>query len=91
MRLKDKIAIITGAGRGIGRDIALAYAQEGAHVVIAEVDPATAKATADEISKSGPKSHCGHHRRVEAGRHRQRWSPRRSRNSAASTSWSTTP
>ena len=56
MRLKDKIAIITGAGRGIGRDIALAYAKEGAHVVIAEVDPATAKATADEISASGPKA-----------------------------------
>ncbi|MGE4165733.1 MAG: SDR family NAD(P)-dependent oxidoreductase, partial [Xanthobacteraceae bacterium] len=56
MRLKDKIAIITGGGRGIGRDIALAYAKEGAHVVIAEVDPATAAATANEISKSGPKA-----------------------------------
>jgi len=56
VRLKDRIAIITGAGRGIGRDIALAYAKEGAHVAIAEVDPATAKATADEISSSGPKA-----------------------------------
>jgi NAD(P)-dependent dehydrogenase (short-subunit alcohol dehydrogenase family) len=56
VRLKDRIAIITGGGRGIGRDIALAYAKEGAHLVIAEVDPATAKATADEISKSGPKA-----------------------------------
>jgi len=56
VRLKDRIALITGAGRGIGRDIALAYAKEGAHVVVAEVDPATAQSTADEISKAGPKA-----------------------------------
>lgn len=48
MRLKDKVAVITGGGRGIGRDIALAYAREGAHVVVAEIDPATAAATAKE-------------------------------------------
>jgi NAD(P)-dependent dehydrogenase (short-subunit alcohol dehydrogenase family) len=56
VRLKDKIAIVTGSGRGIGRDIALAYAREGAHLVIAEVDPATAQATADEINTWGPKA-----------------------------------
>ena len=56
MRLNDKVAIITGAGRGIGRDIALAYAREGARVVIAEIDPATAAATAQDVSKAGPKS-----------------------------------
>ncbi len=50
MRLKDKVALITGAGRGIGRDIALAYAREGAHVVINDVDPATAEATAKDVS-----------------------------------------
>ena len=56
MRLKDKVAIVTGAGRGIGRDIALAYAKEGAKLVIAEIDPASAKAVADEISNSGAKA-----------------------------------
>ena len=48
MRLKDRVAIITGGGRGIGRDIALAYAKEGAKVVIAEIDEKTAAATAKE-------------------------------------------
>src|ERR1041385_5736629 len=55
MRLKDKVALITGAGRGIGRDIALAYAKEGAHVVINDVDPATAEATAKDAGKHGGK------------------------------------
>jgi NAD(P)-dependent dehydrogenase (short-subunit alcohol dehydrogenase family) len=56
VRLKDKVALITGAGRGIGRDIALAYAREGAHVVVAEIDPATAKATAQDVAKAGVRS-----------------------------------
>ena len=56
MRLKDKIAIITGAGRGIGRDIALGYASEGAHVIINDVDPDTAAATAQDAAKLGSKS-----------------------------------
>jgi NAD(P)-dependent dehydrogenase (short-subunit alcohol dehydrogenase family) len=56
VRLKDKVAIITGAGRGIGRDIALAYAKEGAHIVVAEIDPQTAEATAADIRKAGVRS-----------------------------------
>jgi 3-oxoacyl-[acyl-carrier protein] reductase len=56
MRLKDKVAVITGAGRGIGRDIALGFAREGAHVVINDVDPATAEATARDAAKLGSRS-----------------------------------
>ncbi len=56
MRLQDKVALITGAGRGIGRDIALAYAKEGAHVVINDVDPATAETTAKDAAALGSKS-----------------------------------
>ena len=55
MRLKDKVAIVTGAGRGIGRDIALAYAREGAHVVINDIDPTTAEQTAADVGKLGVK------------------------------------
>ena len=52
VRLQDRVAIITGAGRGIGRDIAMAYAREGAKVVVADVDPKTAQSTAGEIGKN---------------------------------------
>lgn len=54
--LQDKVIIVTGAGRGIGRDIALAYAREGAHVVINDVDPATAETTAKDAAALGSKS-----------------------------------
>ncbi|MCZ4346410.1 SDR family oxidoreductase [Devosia neptuniae] len=49
MRLKDKIAIITGAGRGIGAAIAEAFVREGAEVVIAEQDAETGSATATRL------------------------------------------
>jgi len=56
VRLKDKIALVTGAGRGIGRDIALAYAKEGAHVVVNDVDPVTAGVTAADAATLGSRS-----------------------------------
>ncbi|MFL9862617.1 SDR family oxidoreductase [Paraburkholderia fungorum] len=48
-RLADKVALITGAGRGIGAAIAFAFAREGAAVVLAELDIDTARQTAEQI------------------------------------------
>jgi len=53
MRLKDKKAIVTGAGQGIGRSIATKFAQEGADVAIVEMNPATGIETQREIEKLG--------------------------------------
>ncbi|MBN1501033.1 MAG: glucose 1-dehydrogenase [Spirochaetes bacterium] len=52
MNFKDKIVIVTGAGQGIGRCIALAYAAEGAKVIIAELDSLSAAETLMLIKKS---------------------------------------
>ena len=53
MLLKDKVAIITGSSRGIGRGIALRFAQEGAKVVVNGRDPRAVHATAEEIRAAG--------------------------------------
>jgi D-sorbitol dehydrogenase (acceptor) len=53
MKLEGKIAAITGAGSGMGKAIAQAYAREGAKVVIADIDRDAAQAVADEIGAGG--------------------------------------
>jgi NAD(P)-dependent dehydrogenase (short-subunit alcohol dehydrogenase family) len=52
-RLESRVAIITGAGQGIGRGIALVFAREGARVVIAELREHRAQRVADEIVAGG--------------------------------------
>jgi 3-hydroxybutyrate dehydrogenase len=49
MRLKEKVAIVTGAASGIGKEIARTYAREGARVVIADLNQTAADATAAEL------------------------------------------
>lgn len=53
MKLKDKVAWVTGGGRGIGRATALRFAAEGARVVVADVDADVAQAVAAEIVAAG--------------------------------------
>jgi len=53
MKLENRKAVITGAGRGIGRAIAATLASHGAHVAIVDIDGETAEATAREMSDAG--------------------------------------
>jgi 3-oxoacyl-[acyl-carrier protein] reductase len=53
MMLKDKVAIVTGGAQGIGKEIALSLAREGATVVIADINPQRLKETEKEIASSG--------------------------------------
>jgi len=56
MNLTGKVAFVTGAASGLGREIALEYARAGARVAVADINQAAADATAAEIVKSGGKA-----------------------------------
>jgi NAD(P)-dependent dehydrogenase (short-subunit alcohol dehydrogenase family) len=51
--IKGKIAVVTGAGSGLGRAIALRLAGEGAHVHLVDINPAAAETTAGEVRRRG--------------------------------------
>lgn len=51
--VKDQVVIVTGAGQGIGRGIALRLARDGMRVVVAELRPSAAESVADEIKAAG--------------------------------------
>ena len=56
MRLRDKISIITGSARGIGRATALKFAAEGAHVVVCDLDQTSIDAVVKTITEQGGKA-----------------------------------
>lgn len=56
MRLKDKVAIVTGAGSGFGEAIAKRFAEEGAKVIVNDIAEKAARRVADEIAAAGGKA-----------------------------------
>ena len=55
-RLDNKVAVVTGGGRGIGKGIAQVLAREGASVVLADIDMENARKTASELEAAGTKA-----------------------------------
>lgn len=53
MKVRDKVIIVTGAGRGIGEGIAQVLALNGAKVIVSDIDPSRGQAVADQIVQSG--------------------------------------
>lgn len=56
-RLAGRVALVTGAGQGIGRATAAALARDGAVVVVADIDEAAARTTVDAVAASGGQAH----------------------------------
>ena len=55
-KLKGKVALITGSGRGIGRELALMLAKDGAHIVVNDLDADPAHQTVEDITAMGGKA-----------------------------------
>ena len=56
MELQDKIAVVTGAGQGMGRAIALGLAEAGAHIAVSDINTATVEETAVAVEAHGRES-----------------------------------
>ena len=88
--LTGKVAVVTGAGRGIGAAIAGAFAEAGAEIVVADLNNESAQQTADRLTGLGRRALAV--RRMWAFLRRSvSYSILFSLNSAGSISWSTTP
>ncbi len=61
MSITNRVAIVTGSGRGLGKATALKLAREGAHVVINDINLENAKSTAAEVEKLGRKTLASSH------------------------------
>jgi NAD(P)-dependent dehydrogenase (short-subunit alcohol dehydrogenase family) len=69
--LTGKVAVITGAARGVGAELALALTQRGATVALLGLEPEELAATAERIGGVRPGRHPGGQRRHCLGRHRR--------------------
>ncbi len=73
MKLAEKTAIVTGAGRNIGEEIAVLFAQEGAKVAVVDMDKSRAKAVADRPDRRGGDWRKGDGRSTVARACRRLW------------------
>ena len=86
MELQEQVAIVTGAGRGIGRAAALELARMGADIVVAELEQANAERTATEVRGCGRRA-LAVPTDVTCATLFRRWSSRRATSLAGSTFW----